>query len=243
MRVLIISDIHANLTALEAVLADAGEFDQVWFLGDLVGYGPDPDDCIARVRELPHLVALMGNHDAAALGHLNLAAFNVTARQAVYWTQKNTTAENLAYLESLPAMTIASEEITLAHGSPRQPVWEYILDARTAWENFQVLDTAYCFVGHSHLPSLFFLSDGKKRVELVVPEPNASYELTPRMIINPGSVGQPRDRDPRAAYALLDTDQQMIEFRRVDYDIPAVQERMQAAGLPERHIVRLTEGW
>ncbi len=243
MQTLIISDIHANLTALEAVLSDAGEFDQVWFLGDLVGYGPDPNECIVRVRALPHLVALMGNHDAAALGHLNLAAFNATARQAVYWTQKNTTAENLAYLESLPAMTIASDDVTLAHGSPRQPVWEYILDARTAWENFQVLNTDYCFVGHSHLPSMFYLPDRERRIELVVPEPNTSYELSPRMIINPGSVGQPRDRDPRAAYALLDTDHLVVEFRRVDYDILAVQERMQAAGLPERHIVRLKDGW
>jgi len=243
MRILILSDVHANLTALETVLTDAGTFDQAWFLGDLVGYGPDPNECIQRMRAIPNLIALMGNHDAAALGELNTAAFNVEARQAVFWTQKNTTIENLEYLKSLPATTQVAPEFTLAHGSPRQPIWEYILDERGAEENFHFFDTSYCFIGHSHLPSIFYLPNGRSRVEITIPEANQRYEMSPRSIINPGSVGQPRDHDPRAAYAILDTENLIIDFRRVEYDIAAVQARMKIAGLPERHIIRLEGGW
>ncbi|MBL6966721.1 MAG: metallophosphoesterase family protein [Anaerolineales bacterium] len=244
MRILLISDIHANLTALQAVLNAAGsDYDAVWFLGDLVGYGPDPNECVDVVRSLPHLVALLGNHDAATMGRINTDAFNVEARQAVRWTQDTITPENLAYIENLPAKVIADDDITLAHGSPRQPVWEYILNVRVAAENFQFFDTAYCFIGHTHLPSIFHLDERTRRVDLVVPLENTIFDLTPRLIINPGSVGQPRDKDSRAAYALVDLEQMSVEFRRVDYDIAAVQARMSEAGLPQKHINRLELGW
>jgi len=243
MRVLLISDIHANLTALEAVLNAAENYDSVWFLGDLVGYGPDPNECVERIRALPDLVALKGNHDAATLNQLSTDAFNAEARYTVTWTQGNLSPENLAYLGELPAKVQVMDDVTLAHGSPRQPVWEYILNAQTATENFFFFETPGCFVGHTHLPSIFRLSDGRAQADLFVPIENSQFELSPRLILNPGSVGQPRDRDLRAAYAIFDLETKMTEFRRVAYDIPAVQKRMRKAGLPERHINRLESGW
>jgi predicted phosphodiesterase len=243
MRVLIISDIHANLTALEAVIADAGEIDAVWFLGDLVGYGPDPNECIERVQTLPGLVALTGNHDAATLEKLSTESFNHDARRAVHWTQDEISLENLSYLEELNGKIQVTDDVILAHGSPRQPIWEYILNTRAAAENFYFFDSPYCFVGHTHLPSIFCFRNSDSDADLIVPTENVSFSLSPRMILNPGSVGQPRDRDPRAAYALLDVDKSEIEFRRVEYDIQAVQERMREADLPDRHIDRLELGW
>jgi len=242
MHILIISDIHANLTALEAVLADAGEYDAVWCLGDLVGYGPDPNECIDRVRNLPELVCMLGNHDAAALGQIDVDTFNVEARQALKWTQDVLTDSSTAFLQSLPERHVI-DNVTLVHGSPRQPVWEYLLDTRTATLNFGYFETPYCFVGHTHLPVLYYLPDESRVAKLIVPEPTMDLTLAPRAILNPGSVGQPRDRDPQASYALYDSDLNMWEYRRIPYDIPAVQARMAAAGLPERHIQRLTAGW
>ncbi len=242
MHILILSDIHANLTAFEAVLADAGEFDSVWCLGDLVGYGPDPNECITRIQELPELVCLLGNHDAAALGQIDVETFNVEARQAIKWTQEVLTASSKSFLENLPEHEVI-DMVTLVHGSPRQPVWEYLLDTRTATLNFGYFDTPFCFVGHTHLPVLYYLPDESRVAKLIVPESHMELTMAPRSILNPGSVGQPRDRDPQASYALYDTEQNKWEYRRVSYDIPAVQARMSAAGLPERHIQRLTAGW
>ena len=242
MKTLLISDIHANLTALEAVLADAGPVEAVWCLGDLVGYGPDPNECVERVAALPNLRCVMGNHDAAALRQIEVDAFNPEARAALLWTQQRLSATNLTFLESLPEM-IEVDQITLVHGSPRQPVWEYLLDTRTATINFDYFETLYCFVGHTHLPVIYYLPDDQRMAHLIVPENTTQVTLAPRAIINPGSVGQPRDRDPRAAYALLDMEDYTWEWHRVAYDIPSVQERMHQAKLPERHIVRLAAGW
>ena len=242
MKTLLISDIHANLTALEAVLADAGSFDAAWCLGDLVGYGPDPNECAERVAALPNLQCVMGNHDAAALHRIEIDAFNPEARAALLWTQQQLSPANIAFLSQLPEM-ITVDQITLAHGSPRQPIWEYLLDTRTATVNFDYFDTLYCFVGHTHLPVIYYLPDDQRMAHLIVPENTTQVTLAPRAIINPGSVGQPRDRDPRAAYALLDMDDYTWEWHRVAYDITRVQERMRQAELPERHIVRLSAGW
>jgi diadenosine tetraphosphatase ApaH/serine/threonine PP2A family protein phosphatase len=242
MKSLILSDIHANYTALKTVLEDAGDFDNAWVLGDLVGYGPDPNECIDLVKGLPNLVCLRGNHDAAILGQINDITFNPTARLAIYWTQDTITESNLDYLRRLPESTRVGE-ITFAHGSPREPVWEYLLDTRSATENFNYFETPYCFVGHTHLPTLYQLKNGNHHAELVVPDSNNRYELEPRAIINPGSVGQPRDQDPRAAYAIFDQEKMTIQFKRVEYDIEAVQSRMRQANLPHRHIQRLANGW
>jgi len=242
MKSLVISDIHANLTALEAVIEDAGEVDAVWFLGDLVGYGPDPNECIDLVKSFPNSVCLQGNHDAATLGNIDDITFNPPARQAIRWTRKCISPENLDYLKKLPE-SINLEDISFAHGSPREPVWEYLLDSRNATENFNYFKTPYCFVGHTHLPTVYMMKNGDFHASLYAPEKDTLVELQPRAIINPGSVGQPRDRDPRAAYAVFDKENLTIEFRRVPYDIQAVQERMRKAELPHRHIQRLAGGW
>ena len=243
MRVLIISDIHANLTALETVLADVNDFDAVWCLGDLVGYGPDPNECVERIRSLPGLACILGNHDAATLDQIDVSAFNPEARTAIEWTQNALSPTNMDFLKNLPQTLVMEDDVTLAHGSPRQPVWEYLLDTRTATLNFEYFQTPFCFVGHTHLPVLYHLADDARSARLLVPENFTQSKLMPRSIINPGSVGQPRDRDPRAAYAIFDTEQDLWEFRRVSYDIESVQNRMKAAHLPERHILRLSAGW
>ncbi len=242
MRILIISDIHANLTALEAVLSDAGEFDAAWCLGDLVGYGPDPNECIEIVRQLPNLICLLGNHDAAALMQIDTDSFNPDARLAIQWTQGTLTPDATAFLQSLKEK-IETDGVTMAHGSPRQPVWEYLMDTRTATINFEHFDTPYCLVGHTHLPVLYYLPDENLIARLIVPDASMQITLAPRAILNPGSVGQPRDRDPRAAYAIYTPELNTWEYRRVAYNITAVQKRMEAAGLPERHIQRLSSGW
>jgi diadenosine tetraphosphatase ApaH/serine/threonine PP2A family protein phosphatase len=242
MRTLIISDIHANITALNAVLDHAGAIDAAWCLGDLVGYGPDPNECIQRVRELPDLICILGNHDAAALEQIDSATFNPEARQALHWTQNALTEESLAFLKRLPER-VDTPLVTLVHGSPRQPVWEYLLDTFNATRCFEHFDTPYCFVGHTHLPIIFQMRTANTLAQLQVPEVDSSSLLQPRAILNPGSVGQPRDRDPRSAYAIFDTSDPHWEYRRVTYDIGAVQSRMLALGLPDRHIQRLAAGW
>jgi len=242
MLTLIISDIHANLTALEAVLADAGPIDAAWCLGDLVGYGPDPNECVERIKELPNLQCILGNHDAAAVGSIEVDAFNPEARKTVIWTQERLTQANKDYLINLPER-IDLEHITLVHGSPFRPVWEYLLDTRSATISFEFFETDYCFVGHTHLPVSYLLPDDRLTAQLIVPEHYSSMTLAPRAILNPGSVGQPRDRDPRAAYALLDLADYTWEWHRIEYNIQAVQERMRQENLPERHIARLAAGW
>jgi len=245
MRILIISDIHANLVALETVLADAGAYDAVWCLGDLVGYGPNPNECVERVRALLGLKCLVGNHDKAVLGEIDLYAFNGDARAALAWTQSVVSPGNLAYLRALPEQEQYGD-FTLVHGSPRQPVWEYILDRFIAQENFPFLQTSFCLVGHTHMPVIYRQHgpDGECREE----SPDYSRPLSlrdggGRLIINPGSVGQPRDNNPQAAYALLDPDTSLWEYRRVPYDVMATQSRMRTASLPERLVARLEYGW
>jgi diadenosine tetraphosphatase ApaH/serine/threonine PP2A family protein phosphatase len=242
MRVLVLSDVHANLQALEAVLSDAGPYDSVWCLGDLVGYGPDPNEVIDRIRRLPGLLCLIGNHDQAALGIIPLARFNQDAGAAAAWTMDHLSPDNAAYLRSLPSR-ITFEDFTLAHGSPRQPVWEYILDLQSADGNFDSFSTNYCLIGHSHLPLIFHRAPlNGHAVSVPVPWGKA-FGLEPRMILNPGSVGQPRDMDPRAAYAILDIAAGTWSPRRVEYEVERTRERMLAAGLPERQAARLIAGW
>lgn len=242
MRILVISDIHANLDALQAVIKDAGAVDAVWCLGDLVGYGPDPNECVEFIRKLPNICCIMGNHDAGVLNHINVDSFNPEARYALVWTQKRLTQENLGYLANLRDR-IVCQDVTLTHGSPRQPVWEYVLNIQTATQNFDFFETPFCFIGHTHLPVIYSYIDRQHLAGLLIPEPGKSSVLSGRAIINPGSVGQPRDRDPRAAYAIFNPEEKIWNFRRVAYNIKAVQQRMLSAGLPDRHITRLSAGW
>jgi diadenosine tetraphosphatase ApaH/serine/threonine PP2A family protein phosphatase len=243
MRILVISDIHANYTALEAVLNDAGAVDETWCLGDLVGYGPDPNAVVERIRDLPQLTCLSGNHDVAVIGKMPFDVFNGDARRSLYWQEKVLTADNLAFLRSLPQTAQVRGEVTLSHGGPRDPLWEYVLNTFSARVNFASFDTPWCFVGHSHIQSIFRWNEKNQRVTIETLPPGEALSLTPRLILNPGSVGQPRDRDPRAAYAIYDSEAQTWEPRRVAYNIAEVQERIRAAGLPEKHAIRLAEGW
>jgi diadenosine tetraphosphatase ApaH/serine/threonine PP2A family protein phosphatase len=241
VRYLVISDIHANFTALEAVLADAPDFDKVWCLGDLVGYGPNPNECVSRVQELPH-VSLAGNHDWAALGQLDLSSFNIDARRASTWTQSELTPDTRGYLSELP-IQLTHEGFHLVHASPREPLWEYILDAHMAYANFAHFSTPVCLVGHTHIPLAFAMDEQRQRCKTLIPPFDEPIELEGRrMILNPGSVGQPRDGNPEASYALLDTDAMTWAFNRVSYPVEIVQERMRARDLPRRLINRLELG-
>lgn len=242
MTVLVISDIHSNKTALEAVLEDAGSYDTVWCLGDVVGYGPDPNQCVEMVRDLPELVCLRGNHDSAVTGLVEKSKFNPSAQEALEWTEKELNAGNLAFMRELPSHT-ERDEVTLAHGSPRDPVWEYIMDPYTATANFDFFSTPFCLVGHSHIP---FLYTYESEEELAVRQPMAlgeKVQLPERALLNPGSVGQPRDNDPRASYAMFDPGERTWILYRVDYDIEEVQKRMRKAGLPLTYIQRIAHGW
>ncbi len=243
MRTLIISDVHANLTALNAVLADAGTFERVWCLGDIVGYGPDPNESVERIAALPGLHCVKGNHDAAILGEISVQAFNLEARASLHWLQSALTLENKQWLAGLDER-LTLDEVTLVHGSPRKPVWEYVMDLWTARENMAQFETEVCLVGHTHLPAKYQMQGetllSTRYQPLTEDEP---FGIKRKTILNPGSVGQPRDRDPRAAYMIYDDGEDCWTFHRVDYDVKAVQERIRSAGLPNMHADRLTEGW
>ena len=242
MRVLVISDVHANLAALDAVLADAGDCDMIWSLGDIVGYGPEPNECIQRLQERPHL-AIPGNHDWGVLGKLDLDDFNAEARLANLWTREQLTPASRSYLEALPEVRV-EENFSLAHGSPRYPIWEYLIYPSIAKLSFSAFDTPICLVGHTHIPVIFRDVPDSSQCQVIAPEEGQAIRLDEhRYIINPGSVGQPRDGDPRAAYVLLDTAAKIIEHRRVPYDIAGTQAKMRTANLPRRNSVRLEIGW
>jgi predicted phosphodiesterase len=242
-RILVLSDVHANLTALEAVLNDAGPVDEVWCLGDVVGYGPDPNECIERLRELPSLTCLMGNHDFAAIGDLALETFNADARRSLLWQREQLTDENKTFLRACRQQLEVRGDVSLAHGSPRDPIWEYILNTIVARINLEFFETAWCFVGHSHYQAVFQYNPESDDLTIEIPPPGERYGLIGRAILNPGSVGQPRDRDPRAAYAMYYPETHLWEPRRVEYDIRSVQKRIVEAGLPLRHAERLSGGW
>lgn len=242
-KVLVISDIHANAVALEAVLTDAGKVDETWCLGDVVGYGPQPNECIERIRSLPKLTCMLGNHDFAAVGDMPLVTFNSDAKKALLWQRKLFSEKSRSFLSSLPDELVVHGEVSLAHGSPRDPIWEYVMNTQVARINLTFFDTPWCFVGHSHFQAVFQFNAKTDDVSIVVPRPAEQYELKERAILNPGSVGQPRDRDPRAAYAIFSPEAHTWEPRRVEYDIKSVQKLILDAGLPSRHAERLAGGW
>jgi diadenosine tetraphosphatase ApaH/serine/threonine PP2A family protein phosphatase len=207
----------------------------------LVGYGPDPNECVNRIQDFPH-ISLAGNHDWAALGKLDLETFNTDARVANNWSQSVLSPAVREYLNELPPQTEING-VYMAHASPREPVWEYILDPNLAYANFSFFGASICLVGHTHIPIVFELDEQRQRCETLIPPFPDPIAIGPRRtIINPGSVGQPRDGDPRASYAIFDTDEMIWEFRRVVYSIAITQERMRARGLPRRLIDRLASG-
>lgn len=242
MRFGIVADIHANLAAFRAVLADMGQVDSLWCLGDLVGYGPDPNECIELLRRHDHLCVL-GNHDLAAIGRMDTSGFNRDAARAAEWTANALTEPSRQYLSGLPERLV-QEPFTLVHGSPRHPVWEYITHESQAMPNFAYFDTPACLVGHTHMPVLYVEDPSRGTVLASVPELGHPVRIDERRILaNPGGVGQPRDSDPRAAYALYDSERRTLEWRRAAYPIEVTQQRMRDEGLPPRLIDRLAIGW
>lgn len=242
MVVLVISDIHANLVALDAVLADAGTVDEIWSLGDIVGYGPKPRECLDLVRSLNPTISVVGNHDYAAIGRIPLADFNPVARAASQWTATQLDLEHVRYLEDLP-LKQTSGAVTIIHGSPRFPIWEYVYNARVAAKSFPAFDSELCFLGHTHVP--MFVTEPEALDAGEAHHPEADEELTVnkyRYIVNPGSVGQPRDGDPRAAYALYNPDSKRITFRRVRYAVETTQAQMREVGLPDPLVMRIARG-
>ncbi len=243
MRYAIIGDIHSNLAAFEAVLQDVenrGGFDRIWCLGDVVGYGPDPHECIELLCQYDH-ICVAGNHDWAAIGKMDTSDFNPVAARACNWTAQQLAPEDIDYLQNLP-LDFCQDDFTLVHGSPREPIWEYLLGSEVAQDNFAYFETSYCLVGHSHVPLIFQLCEGVA-IYRVFPEESGLALGENRLIINPGGVGQPRDGDPRASYVVYDTANQTVYHYRVEYDIAATQKKMTECGLPLPLIVRLSQGW
>jgi len=242
MRALILTDVHANLVALGEVLADAaGAYDEIWNLGDTVGYGPEPNACLERLDAIA-AIQLAGNHDLAAAGVVSTRDFNPIAKAANEWTATQLSADRKQELATRPGR-VDRDGVTLAHGSPRDPIWEYVLDAVSATASLLHVEGDLCFVGHSHVALVAIIRPGERSAVLVPLDPNTTVDLQAgRMLINPGSVGQPRDGDPRAAYAIFDSDKQTVIGKRVPYDIVKTQSAMRAAQLPERLINRLANG-
>ena len=243
MRYAIIADIHANLAAFTAVLDDIerrGGAEEVWCLGDVVGYGPDPHQCIELLCQYKH-VCVAGNHDWAAIGKIDTSDFNPDAAAACHWTAQQITPEDIHYLDSLP-LVVQRDDFTLVHGSPRDPIWEYLLSTSSAKQNFPYFQSQFCLVGHSHVPLVFECSDTGACFVSEFPADTAHILARNRLIINPGGVGQPRDGDPRASYAIYDSQARSITLYRIPYDIGATQARMVEHRLPVRLIMRLSYG-
>jgi diadenosine tetraphosphatase ApaH/serine/threonine PP2A family protein phosphatase len=245
VRIAAISDIHSNLPALEAVLAaiDESEVDELWCLGDVIGYGAEPDACTELVRERCD-VCLVGNHDLAVLVALEIAAFSEAAAEAVVWTRENVEARTLDFLREL-APTAQRDGIGLFHASPRDPVWEYVLSGEQADACLDVQEERIGLIGHSHV-ALFFsrIVDGARgQIRGAQTNDGALLDLdTGSWLVNPGSVGQPRDGDPRAAWLALDTSEKTAHFHRVAYDIERAAQSIVGAGLPQRLADRLHTG-
>ena len=243
MSILIAADIHANLAAFQAVLSHAeaqGKIDRIWCPGDIVGYGPDPSACIALLRRYPH-IAVAGNHDLAAAGKAGLQEFSDAGVQAIAWTASQLTDEERFFLEGVPEIA-ADGDFTLVHGSLRAPAWEYIRSMSAMEAQFRLMETLYSIVGHSHLP--FLAEEGNDGKVWMSNWQDGDLVHLPesRLIVNPGGVGQPRDGDPRASYALLDREARTITLHRIAYDIAATQEKIKAAGLPASLAERLASG-
>lgn len=239
MRIAVVSDVHANLPALDAVLADAGPVDAVWHLGDIVGYGPDPDGVVDRLRAIG-AIGVCGNHDLAASGAIGLDRFNPDPRTAMEWTRRTISAATIEWLRVLPVRRSVGD-FTLVHGSAVDPTWEYVTSPSGARDSLAATSTAHGLNGHTHVPVAFEKRGG--RVARLDVAPGVPLELeAERVLLNPGSVGQPRDRDPRASYLLLDLAAQTATWNRVPYDIESVRDHMRAVGLPDRLIDRLPRG-
>ena len=240
MRIAIVSDIHSNIAALQSVMADldARSVDKIVCLGDIVGYGPAPNECVELIRFKADF-CLMGNHDWAVLGKEDLAYFNSFAREAVIWSQKQLKEDCANFLKSLAFINIKGE-CTYVHSSPFEPqTWTYIINKNDAQFEFEHFQTQLCFVGHTHVAGIFLK---KGQTIIFQMEDKIHFKEDEKLIINVGSVGQPRDFDSRASYGILDLKNRWFEFHRVTYDIESTQLSMEKFGLPKYLIERLSYG-
>ena len=241
MHVAVLSDIHGNRQAFEAVLGDVdgAKVDEIWCLGDLVGYGADPDACVELAFDRCDVV-LAGNHDLAVTGALSLEEFSPGAATAARWTRETIAERNLEALRPLPPQDL-DHDVGLFHASPRDPIWEYVLSTLQAELCLDAQRHRVCLVGHSHV-ALAFVRRGEGVAGTACPNGARADVREGTWILNPGSVGQPRDGDPRAAYLLLDLDRWSATWQRVEYDIAAAQAAIRAAGLPDSLADRLEYG-
>jgi diadenosine tetraphosphatase ApaH/serine/threonine PP2A family protein phosphatase len=239
VRYALLSDIHSNLEALEAVLEDISgqQIDELLCLGDLVGYGANPNECVQRIRELvSHVVA--GNHDSAVVGQTDVYNFNSHARRAVVWTAEVIEPHHARYLSERPYVD-RIDDCLLVHATPSEPAaWNYVLSTQAARPEFQAFSESICFIGHSHQPIFFSLDEvpRSQRGDRLTCEPGKRY------IVNVGSIGQPRDKDPRSCYAIYDADSRTVQLRRVPYDIRSAQRKILKAALPPVLAARLSRG-
>lgn len=241
MKIAIVSDIHSNLEAVEAVhkAIDGIGVDAIYFAGDVVGYGPDPNACTAWVMENTDL-AVMGNHDIAAIGKIDIESFNANAKKAIIWNSDQMESWAADFISTLP-MVISKNGVTVVHANPQDPEgWNYIFSLWDAEMNFSYFESTFCFVGHSHQPVIVEM-DGAGQVS-VLPGESFLVEDGSRYLINVGSVGQPRDGNPEACFGLLDTDKGNFSFLRFPYEFKVTQEKMTTAGLPGPLVERLAEG-
>jgi len=239
-RIGIFSDIHGNVHALQRVLEDLRQenVDYMLCCGDVVGYGGNPNECVEILRE-NGIPTIAGNHDYAALGQVDISYFNDIARTAILWTREELKPENLAWLKELP-LSVELNEMLFVHASPHQPEnWNYIITMGQARVGFQHFRQKICFIGHSHTPFIVENNDG----QLGCPEnPRIKCRGNCRYLVNVGSVGQPRDRNPEACYTIYDREAQTVEIRRTDYDMSGAQETILSKGLPPELADRLTYG-
>lgn len=244
----VFSDVHSNLEALSAVLEAfaSAKVDGYICAGDLVGYGPEPNATLDRIRSLKNCHVICGNHDLAVIGRLEVEWFNAYARAAALWTREVLTADSRAYLETLTAK-LDAKDFTLAHGTPRKPAEEYLMSANQFRENISRVHVWPLIVGHSHMP-LCFRANLEGQIESLCLEDHQVVEMgrapygTMPIVFNPGSVGQPRDQDKRASCALFDSDKGTWRSLRLSYDVAAVQAKIRSAGLPEYLALRLAYG-
>jgi diadenosine tetraphosphatase ApaH/serine/threonine PP2A family protein phosphatase len=239
VRIAVLSDIHSNLPALEAVLAGVGSVDGIWVLGDTVGYGAEPEAVIARLQGMG-AVAVQGNHDAAAAGAAILDWFNPEAREAIEWTRDRLSPGARAWLQGLPTRRTEAG-VAMVHGSFRDPLWEYVTSPAEAAASLARQETRLALHGHTHIPVAW--RRGAEGVGAFLPRDGAALDLDDDwLLVNPGSVGQPRDGDPRASFLILDLDRRRLEWRRVTYPVEQAAEAIRRAGLPERFAARLAHG-
>lgn len=241
MRYGLVADIHGNLEALETVLKALSKesIDRYISLGDIVGYGAEPEACVALVRSLEPMASIAGNHEWGALALTDIENFNEYAREAILWTRRVLSRECLEYLRSFK-LVCEGGRFTMVHGSLNSPErFSYILDIDDAHENMKSMTAPVCFIGHTHFAEIFYCEDGKlKRVA----GSGVKIRKDGRYVVNVGSVGQPRDGDPRAAYAVYDDEKETVEIERVSYDIESASRKIIKEGLPERLALRLFEG-